>query len=163
LKTSYTDITAFIRRRGIFSCLLLSFYFQAFTQSTNISGVINSYHNVVEVLPSNTAVRVGNPAGLAYGNTVLLIQMKGASISNSNNSSFGDTTALNNAGNYEVATICDAAGDTIYFFHELLNNYTISGKVQLVKFGAYYSANVIDTVKAVPWDDAAGTGGVLAI
>jgi len=143
--------------------LLLPFYFQSFTQSTNISGVINSYYNVVGVLPSNTAVRVGNPSGLAYGNTVLLIQMKGVSISTSNNSSFGDTTALNNAGNYEVATICEVAGDTIYFFHELLNNYTISGKVQLVKFGAYYSANVIDTVKAAPWDDAAGTGGVLAI
>jgi hypothetical protein len=35
----------------------------------------------------------------------------------------------------------------LFFFLNLVNQYTVSEKVQLVKFAEYYSANVIDTVK----------------
>lgn len=133
------------------------------SQTTNISGIINSYHSVVDIILTKSGVRVDNTGGLAYGNKVLIIQMKGATISTSNNSSFGDTTSLNNVGNYEIATVCDVIGDTVFFFHMLLNDYTVSDKIQLVKFGEYVSANVIDTVKAGSWNYASGTGGVLAI
>ena len=34
--------------------------------------------------------------------------------------------------------------------------YDVNEKVQLVQFAEYYSANVMDTVKAQPWDSAAG-------
>lgn len=89
--------------------------------------------------------------------------MKGASINTTNTASFGDTTSLNYAGNYEIATICSVSNDSVYFFNELMNNYDINYKVQLVKFGEYYSANVIDTVKAQSWNSTTGKGGVLAI
>ena len=89
--------------------------------------------------------------------------MKGATINTSNSISFGDTSSLNNAGNYEVATICSIEGDKVYMFFNLLNQYTISGKVQLVKFAEYSSAIVTDTIKAAPWNNATGTGGVIAI
>jgi hypothetical protein len=134
-----------------------------FSQTTNISGIINTYHSVTEVIPSLAAVRVDDVTGLAYGNLVVLVQMKGAAINTANNSSFGDTTSLNNAGNYEIATICDVGGDTVYFFHEILNSYTVADKVQLVKFGEYYSANVVDTLKASAWNGSTGKGAVLAI
>lgn len=89
--------------------------------------------------------------------------MKGASINTTNNSSFGDTTSLNYAGNYELATICSVSNDSVYFFNQLLNTYDAGYKVQLVKFGEYYSASVTDTVKAQAWNSSAGKGGVLAI
>lgn len=144
---------------------LIIFLFQAslvtFSQTTNISGVVNSYHEVVDI--SATAAKLDNVSGLAYGNTVLIIQMKGASINTLNNSSFGDTTSLNYAGNYEVATICSVSNDSVYFFNQLVNNYDFNYKVQLVKFGEYYSASVTDTVKAQSWNSTTGKGGVLAI
>ena len=131
--------------------------------SQNISGIVNSYYKVIEVIPAKACVRLNTVVGLAHLQKTLLIQMKGASVNTTNTSSFGDTTSLNNAGNYEIAIICAIDGDSVFMFHNFLNNYTVADKVQLVKFGEYYSANVIDTLKAAPWNNTSGTGGVIAI
>ena len=112
---------------------------------------------------STTAAKLDNVSGLAYGNTVLLVQMKGATISTLTDNTFGNVSSLNYAGNYEVATICSVSNDTVYFFNEVLNDYDVNYKVQLVKFGEYYSANVTGTVKAQSWNNTTGKGGVLAI
>jgi hypothetical protein len=130
---------------------------------TNISGVINSYYKVIEVIPAKACVRLSSVAGLARLQKTLLLQMKGASVITTNNSSFGDTTALNDAGNYEIAIICSIDGDSVFMFHNFLNNYTVADKVQLVKFAEYSSANVVDTIKATSWNNSTGTGGVIAI
>lgn len=132
-------------------------------QPTNISGIVNTYHKVVEVIPAKACLRVNSTTGLNLGNMVMLIQMKGASILTANNASFGDTTSLNGAGNYEVGTICYIIGDSVFLYHNLVNTYDAAASVQLVRFAEYYAANVIDTVKAARWDSAAGTGGVIAI
>jgi hypothetical protein len=142
---------------------LLTFYSLLTLAQTNISGVVNSYYKVVEIIPAKSCVRLNNVLGLASLQKVLLIQMKGASVITTNNTSFGDTTSLNNAGNYEVALICSIHDDSVFMFHNLLNNYTVTDKVQLIKFAEYYSANVIDTVKAAAWNNTNGTGGVIAI
>lgn len=145
-------------------CAVFGFLLQGSGQTTNISGVVNTYHKVIEIFPSKSCLRVSNPAGLAVNNMVMVLQMKGASINTvSNSSAFGDTTALNGAGFYEVGTICYIIGDSVFLFHDLLNNYDVNEKVQLVQFAEYYSADVVDTVKAQPWDSVAGTGGVIAI
>ena len=132
-----------------------------FSQTTNIGSIINSYHKVLAI--STTAAKLDNVSGLGYGNTVLLIQMKGATISTATNSTFGNINSLNDAGNYEVATICSVSNDTVYFFNQVLSTYDVNYSVQLVKFGEYYSANVTDTVKAQSWNNATGKGGVLAL
>src|SRR5262245_59230214 len=90
--------------RPWFIIILFHFSLLSHSQTTNISGIVNSYHAVIGI--STTAAKLDNVSGLAYGNTVLVIQMKGASINTANTSSFGDTTSLNYAGNYEIATIC---------------------------------------------------------
>jgi len=138
-------------------CALIS------ASQTNISGIVNSYYKVIEIIPAKACVRLNTVVGLAHLQKTLLIQMKGASVNTTNTSSFGDTTSLNNAGNYEIAIICAIDGDSVFMFHNFLNNYTVADKVQLVKFGEYYSANVIDTLKAAPWNNTSGTGGVIAI
>jgi len=136
----------------------------SFSQTTNISGVVNSYYSVLGVDMAKSALKLDNVSGLAYGNTVLIIQMKGATINlTASSSAFGDVSALNDAGDYEVATICSVSSDSVYFFNTILNTYDINYKVQLVKFGEYYSANVTDTVKAQSWNNSTGKGGVLAI
>lgn len=154
-------LPSFLLRTAIFLCLLNPE--SLFSQPTNISGIVNTYHKVLQVFPSQAGVRVDNTSGLTSGDLVVIIQMKGAQININNTSAFGDTISLNNAGNYELATICEVINDTVFFFHTLLNNYTVTNQVQLVKFGSYYSANVVDTVKAASWNNSTGKGGVLAI
>jgi hypothetical protein len=150
--------------RSWFIILLLFSTVFGFSQTTNISGVINTYHSVLGVDASKNAMKLDNVSGLSYGNTVLIIQMKGATINTiASSSSFGDVTSLNYAGNYEIATICSVSNDSVYFFNTILNSYDVNFKVQLVKFGEYYSANVTDTVKAKSWNSTTGKGGVLAI
>jgi len=145
-----------------FSSLLNFCFISGFSQ-TNISGVVNSYYRVVEVIPAKACLRLNTVSGLARLQKALLVQMKGASVNPASGSTFGDTTSLNEAGNYEVAVICAINGDSVFMFHNFLNNYTVGGKVQLVKFAEYYSATVIDTVKASAWNNAAGVGGVIAL
>ena len=151
--------TAFLRSWIVITFLLTAL--GGFSQTTNINGIVNSYHAVIGV--GTNAVKLDNVSGLSYGNTVLIIQMKGATINTSNSASFGDISAMNSVGNYELAIICSVSSDSVYFFNNVLNSYDISNKVQLVKFGEYYSANVTGTVKAQSWNNATGKGGVLAI
>jgi hypothetical protein len=152
-----------VRSLILFSILTCCFHF-SYTQTTSISGIVNSYYKVIDIIPAKACVRVTNAAGLNYNDKVMLVQMKGASINtNSNSSSFGDTTSLNNAGNYEIGTVCYIKGDSVFLVFMLLNQYTVADKVQLVKIPQYYSATVTDTLKGEPWNNTSGTGGVLAI
>ncbi|MBS1607686.1 MAG: hypothetical protein JSS70_02690, partial [Bacteroidetes bacterium] len=132
-------------------------------QSTNISGVINTYHSIIEIIPAKSCIRVSSTAGLSVSESVMIIQMKGATVSTNNNSTFGDTTSLNDAGNYEINSICAIRGDSVFLFFSILNTYTLTGKVQLVGIPTYYSAVVTGTLSAQPWNNASGTGGVLAL
>ena len=146
--------------------LLLVFFFThpyLKSQTSLISGIVNSYYQVTGILPANDGVQLSVTTGLSQYDKVMIIQMKGATINTSNSVNFGDTTSLNNAGNYEIGTICSIEDDKVYLFFNLLNQYSISGKVQLVKFAEYSSAVVTDTLKAKPWDNVTGTGGVIAI
>ncbi len=144
-------------------CLLCSLSFYSFSQ-TPISGVVNTYYKVNEVIPAKACIRVDNPSNLNYNDMVMLVQMKGADINTSAASSaFGDTTSLNNAGNYEIGRVCTVVGDSVFLIFMLLNEYTTTEKVQLVKIPQYLSATVTDTLKAASWNNSTGTGGILAI
>ncbi|MBI3137890.1 MAG: T9SS type A sorting domain-containing protein [Sphingobacteriales bacterium] len=133
-------------------------------QTSNISGVVNTCYHVIEIIPAKACIRLSSTAGLAVNKKILLVQMKGATINTGNNSSFGTVTALNEAGNYETGTICSIIGDSVFLFHLLQNTYTpVTGKVQLVPFAEYVSANVTDTIKASSWNNSSGTGGVIAL
>lgn len=131
---------------------------------TNISGIVNTYHPVIEIIPAKACIRVSSIAGINVNTRIMLVQMKGATINTSNSASFGDTTTTNEAGMYEIGTICYLRGDSIFLFHDLINTYnTTTGKVQVVQFAEYLSATVVDTLKAAPWNNSTGTGGVIAL
>jgi len=143
--------------------LLLLPALSAHSQTTNINGVVNSYYSVLAVDAVRDGVKLNTVAGLARNDKVLLIQMKGASINTANAAGYGDTTALNNAGNYEIHTVCAIRNDSAFFVNDVLNNYTIADKVQLVKFGSYVNANVNGVLTGNTWNNATGTGGVIAL
>src|SRR5690349_10156231 len=115
-----------IRKITLFSVLIFLSHFLA--AQTNISGIVNSYYKVVDFIPAKACVRLSSVTGLGYNDKAMIIQMKGASINtaSSTSSSFGDTTALNNAGNYEIGTICYIKSDSVFFDYMFLNNYTVA-------------------------------------
>lgn len=148
-------------RIWLFSSLLTIFSIPAVAQ-TNISGIINSYSAVTAVNTGSNAVTVTNSAGFAAGNRALLIQMKGATIDETNTSSYGTITNLNEAGNYELLTVCSVSGNDIDFQHTLLNSYDPTGLVQLVRVPVYANALITGgDLQAMPWNGS--IGGVLAM
>ena len=133
------------------------FCFDSYNQS--ISGIVNSYTEVTSV--SNNSVNVVSTFGFMEGDKVLLIQMKGATITTGNISDFGVITSLNNAGNFEFGIIESIAGPLITLETDLCESYEISGLVQLVKVPVYTDVTISGVLTAQPWN---GTrGGVLAI
>src|SRR5687768_6702615 len=94
------------QRKLLWVFFYLLFPIFLFSQATTpvAGGIINTYHRVTDTLLAKAGVRVDNTAGLEYGNLVLVIQMKGATIqTTATSSTWGDTISLNQAGNYEVA------------------------------------------------------------
>lgn len=134
-----------------------------FSQS-NISGVVNSYHKVIGINYSVSGIKLDDVSGIATNDRVMIIQIKGATVNTTiNSSSFGSVSSLNDAGNYELATVCDVRSDSVFLLQQLLRTYSEADKVQLIKIPQYASATVTGPLEAAVWDSASGKGGVLAI
>jgi len=144
-------------------CLLLILCITLNAHSQSISGIVNSYYQVTAINPASNTVSVSNSSGLTPKTRVLLIQMKGATINGSNSSSYGDITAINNAGNYEMNTVCSVSGNDVVLEFQMLNSYTPADTVQLITVPSYQSVTISDSVKSSPWSPATATGGIVAI
>ena len=139
----------------IFSCFLWTLSAQEM-----ISGIINEYTAVTAIGDCNNSVTVSNPNDFGIGNQVIIIQIKGAEINSNDNADFGKITSFGNAGKYEKAVISAINGNEIEFEGTFVNEYTPSGKVQLVSMPVYENVEVIGELTAMPWN---GTiGGILA-
>lgn len=141
-----------------YSCIFLILAFLSSAQA-QISGIINAYTKVTAIDPSCPTLTVTTTSGFAIGDKVLIIQMKGATVSTANNTAFGDITAYNNAGNYEFTEIEDIQGLNILLKYDLLRTYTPAGLVQLVTIPQYVDVTVTGTLTAQAWNG--NTGGVL--
>lgn len=144
-------------------CLLAPFCIVFSTHAQSISGVVNSYYQVTAINTTANSITVTNASGLTAKTRVLLIQMKGATISSANSSSYGNITAINNAGNYEMNTICSVSGNNVVLQYQILNSYTPADTVQLVTVPSYQSVTISDSITSTPWNPATATGGIVAI
>lgn len=140
--------------------------------SQTISGVINSYARVTAINTGTNEVTMDNVNGSIVdfdaGKKVMIIQMKGVTIDGTNTATFGDITAYNNAGNYEMASIQflnDLGGGS---YQITLDNITRSYSpgspgdyVQVVSVPQYTNVTVNGTITATAWDAAQGIGGVV--
>ena len=142
-----------------FAFLLILTFSAKLTYAQQIGGVVNLYVAVSAV--NVNSVSVNSTQGFAVGDRVLLIQMKGASISSGNNASFGQIQNYGNAGNFEFTNIASINGNTITFVQNLCKSFTVSGLVQLIRVPVYNQATIINAVTAQPWNGT--TGGVVAI
>ncbi|MEM0997734.1 MAG: T9SS type A sorting domain-containing protein [Bacteroidota bacterium] len=151
---------------GIGSVLALLLLLQA-TVSAQITGLAGTLGNdmvkVTNVDAANNSVDVTSSAAFSIGDTVLVMQMKGASIDINNASTFGDINDIANAGGYEFATICDVQGNTITFTNLLLNNYDPDGYVQLIRVPVYQNVVIGGTLTEQAWNVNTGVGGVMVV
>lgn len=143
--------------------LLLLLLSNTYANSQTVSGFINSYYKVTEFVSTYNGVRLQSIAGLSVGDKVLLIQMKGAAITETNSAAFGSVSSIGSAGTYEFLTICGFLNDTVVFSDAVQNTYDVNAQVQLVSIPVFTNVTVTGTLRAGEWDPVAGTGGVLAL
>ncbi|MBS1511614.1 MAG: gliding motility-associated C-terminal domain-containing protein [Bacteroidetes bacterium] len=129
--------------------------------NTPVSNIINNYTPVLGFDQCKNIINVEDASAFNAGDTVLLIQMKGAVIDSSNSASFGTITNYKNAGNYEFNYVKSKSGNSIELLNNLTRGYDIpAGKVQLVRVPYLQDATISGTLTCAPWDGS--KGGVLA-
>lgn len=140
---------------------MLSFTFTN-VLATNISGVINTYGAVQSVDVCTNKMAIDDATPFSVGDTVLIIQMKGATMDETNTATFGDLISLNGAGQHEFNIISSITGNDVVFTKTIQNTYDVLGKVQIIGV-PYYPADVTvtGTVSAMPWDGS--KGGIVVI
>jgi gliding motility-associated-like protein len=133
---------------------------------TNVSGVINQYGRVTGI--GAGYVNVSDPvqfSKFAAGDTVLLIQMKGAQADVTEAFQFGNLQAFEGSpGKYEFLIIQSKSGlDKIIFRNNIINSYDLAGDIQIVKTASYNSVVVNADLSCAPWDSLNKIGGVLTM
>jgi gliding motility-associated-like protein len=140
----------------IYIFILLSFSWLSAKSQTQISGTINNYAKVTATNDTDN-VTVNNPAGFKTGDTVLIIQMKGAEYDLGVNA----LITMNYTGRYEFIAVQSVVGNTIKFRSNFLNTYDNPPQaLQIVRVPSYQKATVTSPLTCDPWNG--NTGGVLA-
>ncbi len=124
--------------------------------------VINKYAAVLSRDACQNIINVDAATDFAVGDTILMIQMKGATIDVSNTASYGNVTSYNGAGNYEYNIIAAKNGNALELKHTVVKQFDIpAGKVQIVRVPYFPSYSVTQPHTCAPWDGS--KGGVFAI
>ncbi len=74
--------------------------------------------------------------------------MQGSTIDESNTANFGDITSINNAGNYEISTICNVLDATTILVKGIQRTYDPSGIIQAVHVPVYHNALITGLLTA---------------
>lgn len=128
--------------------------------NTPIGNIINAYTPVLAFEPCANKLTVQDGSAYNVGDTVLLIQMKGAVIDSTNTAAFGTITDYKSAGNYEFNYVKGKTGNVIELKNKLTRTYEIpDGKVQLIRVPYYDNVTITNTLTCLPWDGS--KGGVL--
>ena len=128
----------------------------AFSQTSRIEGVINSYARVSEIQTNQKTLRLADQSEQIFfdGDTVLIIQMTGVS---------QDGTSVNGAGRYEFNIIDGILGSDVTLTSPVAFDYNTGEIVQLVRVPSYKNAEIVGELTCLQWDRQNGTGGVLAL
>ena len=127
----------------------------------SVSNIINEYTEVLNFDVCKNELIVADASKYNIGDTVLIIQMKGAVIDSSNTSTFGTITNYKNAGNYEFNIIKEKNGNRLSLLNVLERKYDIpKWKVQLVRVPIIKVSAYLQHLTCLPWDGS--KGGVLS-
>ncbi len=133
----------------------------SFAQTT-ITGIINDYTPATGFNACTNELVTDFTTAFKAGDTVMIIQMKGAGIDSSNSANFGKVLNYRNSGLYELNYVTSATNTQITLKNKLANAYDFNGGyVQLIRVPYYQSAVVAGTLTCPPWDGR--TGGVVVL
>ena len=150
-----------LKFRFLLSAVLLLASWSIFAQ-TNVSGIINNYYEVTGFDKCNNNVSLtATPIGLAVGDHVLLIQMRGVDAEADNTVTYGSILNLAKSGTYEMLTVQAIAFNVVTFNEVMSRVYEVAGRVQLIRVPYDVDINVIGTVTGQPWNGT--TGGVISL
>ena len=131
-------------------------------QTPLVTGDINRYARVTSV--GADFVVVDDVTGFATGDTVMVMQMNGVRINAGQTLQGNYQNVEGTPGRYEILIISsiNSVSRTVSFSRLLLNAYSATAKVQLIKVRSYRNAVVNTELTAQAWDSASARGGVLA-
>lgn len=128
---------------------------------TPISGQINRYESVSAIFPCDSSVTVRGQTQFRAGDEVLMIQMKGARITEANDSTYGRLLDMNGAGCVEFLTVARVDQSRVTFTRPWVHPYFADGSVQLVSVPRYNDVVVDEDVTAPAWNGS--IGGVVVL
>ena len=123
----------------------------------------NTYAAVTGVAGSVVTLKAGHSGAFVVGEQAMIMQMKGAVISENNDANYGLVTDDGGAGQYSFATVLAVNGDDITLDIQV-NNFNAAGYIQLISIAADDgSGNYQEDGSGFPppWDGF--TGGVYAM
>ena len=130
--------------------------------TAGIGNIINSYTPIVQLDVCSNKITVEDASTFNTGDTILMMQMKGAIIDSSNSPTFGTISKYNNTGNYEFNYIKSKSGNVIELLDSITRAYDVPfGKVQLIRVPYFKTANINTMLTCLPWDG--NKGGVLVL
>ncbi len=129
------------------------------TSTSTVSGIINDYQTVSYV--EGKQVVISDASAFSAGDKLIIMQMKGATISTADDSTYGDITSFGEAGNYELAEIRAISGDTLQLTLSLCNAYDPAHMVQVVRVPVYEEVEIDGLLSASAWDGE--KGGIVAL
>lgn len=139
----------------------LAAYTCAIAQTPQLGGVVNVYSRITAINTCTNSISLSQTSGFNVGMGVLILQMQGADMTDSDNASFGNITALNGAGLYEYNRIVAIEGQTLTLERIIQAGYQPEHSLQCVGFAIHAQASITDTLRAAAWDGE--KGGVVAI
>lgn len=138
---------------------------------TTTGRVLNSYSPLqLPAAVGDTAVTVASLAqlGVKADDLVMIIQMQGAQIAQTDDEQYGSVQSLQGAGLYELVRVrgVDSASSRVLLDTRcggLRNAYSVTGRAQVVRVPQVGNLQVTtgSSIQALPWDGQ--KGGVIAI
>jgi hypothetical protein len=145
--------------------ILAAFESKLSAQGSPLNGIVNKYGRVTAI--GTNSVTISDNTQFSYfatGDTVLLIQMKGAECLVPEDGTYGDyQISVGTTGAYEFLTVLSVGGNVVTFRNDIKNSYNVLGDVQLIKVPSRNAVNVNGELTCQAWDSVSKTGGVLAL
>jgi hypothetical protein len=113
MRKLYIFINCVVKVYSLTIIIFSSTHLQVYSQ-TPISGIINDYAEVLAIDTCLAGITVSTTTGFNISDKVLIIQMQGAEINETNSASFGNINTLNSAGLYETGIISNISGNVIF-------------------------------------------------
>lgn len=141
--------------------ILLLFALKANAQITS-GPLVNRYAAIISYADCKNEFVVDDASGFGVGDTVLMIQMKGAVIDTTNTSAFGAINSYRGAGNHEFNVVKSVTGNSIILEYAVQQSYDIpDGRVQFVRVPSAQNHTVNSALTASGWNGS--KGGVLTM